>query len=267
MATEHYPPTAEALRGILARLRAPGGCPWDREQTRQTLSRCLKEEVAELLDAIDRESPAEICDELGDVLMNVVFQAVVAEELGEFTFEDSCRCIIEKMIRRHAHVFGDADAGNPAEVLKLWEKVKLAERGGRERDSVLDGVPQELSALDRGEKLQKKAAKVGFDWSDQRGILDKIEEELAELREALDRGDEAHTDEELGDLLFAASNLARFRKRGTSEELLRAANRKFEERFRYVEERVKAGGGTLEEAGIERMEELWQEAKIVLNKK
>ena len=265
---ENYPPSAESLLAILERLRAPGGCPWDREQTRETLSRSLAEECAELLDAIDRDVPAEICEELGDLFMNLLFQCVVAAERGEFTYEEMVRGIIDKMIRRHAHIFGDAHAENSAEVAALWEKIKQQEHAGKiAQQSILDGVGHYLTALNRAEKLQKKAAKVGFDWEDPGAVIDKIQEELDELKAAFVAGDEAHVDEELGDLLFAAANLARFRKRRTSEELLRAANRKFESRFRYIESALAAEGIALESAGPARLEALWREAKQKEEKK
>ncbi len=251
-----YPPTAEGLLDILRKLRSPGGCPWDREQTRQSLSRCLAEECAELLDAIDRNDPVDICDELGDLFMNVLFQCVVAEERGEFDYSGMASGIIDKMIRRHAHIFGDARADTPEEVTALWVKIKEREKG-KTAESLMDGAGQYLTALNRAEKLQKKAAKVGFDWTEQCGIIAKIEEELAELKEALAEGDEVHVDEELGDLFFALTNLARFRKRAASEELLRAANRKFEERFR----RMEATGEVREGLSPEQWEELWSEAK------
>ena len=256
----HLPPNIDSLRLILEKLRAPGGCPWDREQTRETLARCLSEECAEFLDAVDRREPAEICDELGDVMMNVVFQAVVAAERGEFTLEDVFRNVNAKMVRRHAHVFGDATAESATDVLAIWEKIKAGENRPH-RESVLDGVPRHLSALDRAEKIQKKVAKVGFDWSRETEILDKIAEELAELREAMASGDAEHTDEELGDLLFAVTNLARFRKRRTSEELLRQTNEKFIHRFQLVEKELKRRGIAPAEAGIELLETLWNEAK------
>ena len=259
---ENYPPSAESLLAIMERLRAPGGCPWEREQTRETLSRSLAEECAELLDAIDRDVPAEICEELGDLFMNLLFQCVVAAERGEFTYEEMVRGIIDKMIRRHAHIFGDAHAENSAEVAALWEKIKQQEHAGKiAQQSILDGVGHYLTALNRAEKLQKKAAKVGFDWSDEAGILDKIEEELRELREAVAAGDASGVDAELGDLLMAASNLARFRGGRSSEELLRAANRRFENRFRFIERTLAEEQIPLESAGIERMEALWCEAK------
>lgn len=257
-----YPPSAESLLAILERLRAPGGCPWDREQTRETLSRSLAEECAEFLDAADRNAPDDIRDELGDLFMNVLFQCVVAAERGEFTYRDMAEGIIAKMIRRHAHIFGNASAGSAEEVAALWEKIKKEERSGAEKpQSVLDGAGHYLTALNRAEKLQKKAAKVGFDWSDSGAIVDKIQEELDELRSALADGDAEHADEELGDLLFAAVNLARFRKRQTAEELLRRANRKFETRFRSIERALAEEGIPVAEAGIDRLEALWQQAK------
>jgi MazG family protein len=262
-----FAPTAEGLLEILERLRAPDGCPWDREQTRQTLARHLAGETAELLDAIDHNDPAEICDELGDVLMNVLFQAVVAAENGEFTAEDVFRNINDKMVRRHAHIFGDAKAETAEDVARIWQEVKKQERGGQEENaSILDKLPQTLSPLVRSWDLQKKAAKVGFDWNSQEEIICKIREEIDEVCDALAEGDEEHSDEEIGDLLFAVVNLARFRKRATADELLRQANIKFTARFQYVEKKLSEQGIPLAEAGIERMEKLWCEAKTVLKK-
>ncbi len=252
--------TIDDLLSIIARLRGENGCPWDRAQTRETLSRCLAEECAELLEAIDGGNPVSICDELGDLLMNVVFQAVIGKERGEFTLEDVLYGINTKMIRRHAHIFGEEKAETPDEVLKIWEKIKATENRPV-RESLLDGIPAEMSALSRAEKIQKKAAKVGFDWSKEEDIADKIAEELEELRSAMKKGDDENVEEELGDLLFAVTNLARFRNGRTSEELLRSANRKFIRRFQYVEKRLKESGTPIEEAGLEKMEALWQEAK------
>lgn len=262
METADFAPTAESLLKILERLRAPGGCPWDREQTRLTLSRSLAEECAEFLDAVDRDDPADLCDELGDLFMNVVFQAVIAAEKGEFTYEDMVRGIVNKMVRRHAHIFGNAHAENAEEVRILWEKIKAEERGAKKAPaSVLDGVGHYLTALNRAEKLQKRAAKIGFDWKTQEGILDKIQEELDELRAAVASGDEAAVDAEFGDLLFAASNFARFRGGRTSEELLRQACRKFESRFRSMEQLMAAEGIAPAEADIDRLEEFWRKVK------
>ena len=256
-----YPPSAEGLLAVLKKLRAPGGCPWDRAQTRQSLSRCLAEECAELIEAIDLDDPAKIREELGDLLMNAVFQAEIAEEKGEFTLEEVWGEIVAKMIRRHEHVFGDAAAATPEEVLKLWQQVKDREHAGNAPASALDGVPPEMSALARAEKLQKKAAKVGFDWPDPSGALAKIAEEAAEVAEAARRGDEEALDGELGDLLFAVVNAARLRRRANAEELLRAASRKFERRFRFIEAKLREKNLKPEEVGLESLDELWNQAK------
>ena len=261
-AEEKYAPGAEGLMAVLRRLRAPDGCPWDRAQTRHTLTRHLAGECAELIDAVDREDPPAICDEAGDVLMNLFLQILIAEERGEFTLTDVWKNEIAKMIRRHAHIFGDERASTPEEVSSLWEKIKRRERAGQsEPESVLDGVPQYLSALTRAEKLQKKAAEIGFDWPDEAGVLAKIREEVEELSRALDSGSADAVDEELGDLLFSAVNLARFRKREDAESLLRRTNRKFERRFRSVEKNLKAAGEDPKTVGLERLEALWQAAK------
>ncbi len=259
---KEYPYNASGLMRLLRKLRSPEGCPWDRKQTRASLAGHLSGECAELLDAIDREDPHDICDEMGDTLMNLFFQAIVAEEKGEFSLDDVWQNVICKMIRRHEHVFGSAQARTPEEVLALWQKIKSKEKGHEpKKDGLLKGVPHYLSALDRATALQKKASEVGFDWPDAAGVAAKIVEEAGELKEALDSGNEAQVEEELGDLLFAAVNLARFRKGASAEALLRAANRKFERRFARVEEKSAAAGIALEDAGLQRLEAFWQEAK------
>lgn len=260
---ESYPPEADSLMRVLRRLRAPDGCPWDREQTRASLTRHLESECGELIDAIDRDDPAHICEELGDVLMNLLFQVVIAEEKGEFTLADVWREIIEKMIRRHAHVFGNEKAENPEEVVKLWEKIKAAEKleRGEEKKSILDSVKHSLTALTRAEKLQKKAAEVNFDWSDVSGIVRKVREEISEVESALADGDETAVDEELGDLMFAVVNLIRYRKRATSEELLRKANYKFERRFKAVEKLALAGNKPMNELTPQELDLLWEQVK------
>lgn len=260
--SETFPSTADGLMAVLRRLRGPDGCPWDKAQTRQTLTAHLAEECAELVDALDRNDPASICDEAGDLLMNLFLQVCIAEEQGEFQLADVWRSEIDKMVRRHAHIFGTEQAETAEDVTRLWEKIKQSERQNEKPDeSILDRVPHYLSALNRAEKLQKKAAKTGFDWTDEAGILAKIKEEVCELENALASGSAEEVDSELGDLLFAAVNLARFRKRKDSEALLRQANAKFERRFRYIEKQLKAAGESLESADIRRMEELWQAAK------
>lgn len=255
-----YPPDLNGLHEILKKLRSPEGCPWDRAQTSRSLTRCISEECAELIEAIENGDESNIREELGDVLMNVVFQAELAEERGSFTLEDVLRSINEKLVRRHVHVFGEASAENPDEVLKLWDRVKAGEHRA-DRKSLLDGIAQTMSPLSRAEKLQKKAAKVGFDWSDPADIVKKIREELGEYENAVASGDEEAADGELGDLLFAVSNLVRYRKRDDSDALLRRANRKFEKRFRYIEERLAAEGRKLEDATLAEMDRLWNEAK------
>ena len=257
-----FTPDAESLMRILRILRGPDGCPWDRAQTRHTLTKSLSGECAEAIDAIDRENPADIREELGDLLMNVLFQVVIAEENQEFTLEDVWSSINAKMIRRHAHIFGDARAETPEEVAKLWNRIKAAEHKGAEKPrSLMDKVPHYLSALTRAEELQKQAAKVGFDWPDAAGAAAKVREEADELAEALASGDDNAVDDELGDLLFAAVNLGRKRKRGSAEELLRAAARKFETRFRAVEAAVAASGKTWEDFTPGELDEFWKRAK------
>ncbi len=258
---DSLPHDVSSLELILKRLRAPDGCPWDREQTRETLSRSLAEETAELLEAIDEKDTAHIAEELGDLLMNVVFQAVVAEEKGDFTLADVAAGINAKMIRRHKHIFGDAKCENSEQVRELWEQVKAEERKSAHPASVMAGIPKTLSALAAAEKIQKKAAKYGFDWQDKSAVLAKVEEELQEVQEALASGDEDACDEELGDLLFAVVNLIRFSGKGSAEETMRRANRKFIRRFQYMEENLRQGGISLSDADTAQMESLWQEAK------
>ncbi len=261
---ENYSADADSLMRVLRRLRAPDGCPWDRKQTRSSLVRHLESECGELIDAIDRNDPPHICEELGDVLMNLLFQVVIAEENGEFTLDKVWRQIIDKMIRRHAHVFGDAHAENADDVVKIWEAVKQAERqsAGESKSSAMDQVKHSLSALTRAEKLQEKAAEFNFDWSDIAGVIDKVKEECAEVESALNSGDDEAIDEELGDLLFSVVNLIRFRQQRHSEELLRRANLKFEQRFRCMENEADKSGVQLKDLSPEQLELLWQKAKF-----
>ena len=196
-------------------------------------------------------------------MMNLLFQVVIAEENGEFTLEEVWREIIDKMIRRHAHVFGDAHAENADDVVKLWEKIKAGERRerGEEKRSAMDSVKHSLSALTRAEKLQEKAAEVNFDWSDTAGIVAKIKEETSEVEAALSDNDDDAVDEELGDLLFAVINLIRYRKRSRSEDLLRRANGKFEQRFRIMEKEAENAGLQLADLSVEQLDALWEKAK------
>lgn len=250
----------QKLVEIMKALRAPDGCPWDREQTHKSLKRCSMEECAELMDAIEDEDDAGMREELGDLLMHVVLHSVIAEERGKFTFDDVVKEISAKMIRRHPHVFGEEKVKDASEVLVLWEEVKKKEHMN-DRKSLMDGIPYHCPALLQAEKMQKKAAKVGFDWSDQKQIMEKIEEEFQEVKDAMAEQDDEHIDEELGDLLFAITNLVRFRKRSSAEDLLAVANRKFIRRFRYIEEQLSKQGKSVETASLEEMDSLWNEAK------
>ncbi len=253
----------QELVSVMKKLRAPDGCPWDRKQTHESLMPFIMEECGEFLDAVAAKDDANMREELGDVLMHIVLHSVMAEERGKFTFTDVVRDITAKMKHRHPHVFSDEKVSGAEEVVGLWEKVKAQEKNHApdENASALDGVPMHCPALLQAEKLQKKAAKLGFDWSRPEEIVDKIQEELDELKEAMKSGDELHIDEELGDLLFAASNLARFRKRRSGELLLAAANKKFKTRFMFMEQELAAQGKKFEDCNIDELEVLWRKAK------
>ena len=248
------------LASVMRKLRGPDGCPWDREQTHKSLKKYLMEECAELLDAVDSGENEDIMEELGDILMHIVLHSTIAEERGVFDLDAVAKSVTEKMIRRHPHVFGTESVSSANEVVDLWEKVKKKEKEGRE-DLIMNGIPCHMPALLQAEKVQKKAAKFGFDWENELQIIDKIEEELSELKDALASGDNEHVDEEIGDLLFAIANLSRFRNRASGEELLAASVKKFKNRFTHIEKSVKAAGRKLEESSIGEMEALWQDAK------
>ncbi len=248
----------ERLREIVARLRAPDGCPWDREQTHESLRGALLEETYELVDAIDSADDANLREELGDVLLHVVMHAQMADERGAFSFDAVVGEICEKLIRRHPHVFGDQTAADSTEVLRQWEQIKRAEKG--ERKSVLDGMPRALPALMRAQNTQKKAARVGFDWAQAQDVIAKIEEELGELRAAMAANAPAEIAEEAGDLLFSVVNLTR--KLGLDGEMtLNAATDKFARRFRAIEQAAAAQGRRVEECSAEELNELWERHK------
>ena len=256
----------DRLHGIMVRLRDPEtGCPWDRVQTLETLKPCVLEETYELLAAMGRpEDRANHVEELGDVLLQVMFQCVMAEQEGRFSFDDVANAISDKLVRRHPHVFGDVVARDPATVLKNWEQIKQQEHRKESRHSALDGVPETLPALLKAQRSQEKAARVGFDWKDAAGPLAKIREELAELEEAVaaskDTSLDVHVKEELGDLLFSVANLARHLK-SDSESALEGATAKFSRRFRAVEAAAKAAGRDLKSMTLAEMDALWNEAK------
>lgn len=257
-----FPASADGLLAVLHRLRSPSGCPWDRKQTRQTLVKHLDGECAELIDAILRDDVPNIREELGDVFMNLLFQVAIAEEKGEFTLTDVWQEIIAKMIRRHAHVFGDAHADNAEEVAGLWQQIKAAEKAGNATPaSIMDELKLTMCPLARAEKLQKKAAEVNFDWQDISGVVDKITEELNEVKAALASGDEVHTDEEIGDLLFAVVNLIRFRNRDSAVDIMRKSNMKFEKRFREMEHAAAAEHKELNQMSAAEMDAIWDKVK------
>ncbi len=243
----------------MEKLRSPEGCPWDRKQTHESLLPYLLEETYEVVDAVKKGNDEELKEELGDLLLQVVFHSQIAKERGAFDIKDVVDAISKKLIHRHPHVFGDREDIKTAEdVNREWERLK--EKEGKKKESFLDGIPESMPALERAYKLQKRAAKVGFDWENFDGIKKKLIEELSEIEAELKRGDREKLEEEVGDLLFMAVNLARFL--GIHPEIaLRKANEKFERRFHHIEERAKEMGKNLEEMTLDEMEALWQEAK------
>lgn len=252
----------ERLLDIMATLRSDTGCPWDREQTLESLRPYAVEEVYEVLDAIDRGDVADHCEELGDLLLQVVFQAQLRKEAGEFTFEDVARSIADKLVRRHPHVFGDVDVADSAEVLKNWNAIKEQEKAGKggAPASVLDKVPKALPALLKAHDLQKAAAKQGFDWPEIAPVLDKVEEEIRELRQALAAGDCEHAVEEYGDLLFAMANVGRHLKQ-SGEQALQDSCTKFRRRFQGVESLAAESGKAMTDHTLEELDAYWDEIK------
>ncbi|NMB02878.1 MAG: nucleoside triphosphate pyrophosphohydrolase [Firmicutes bacterium] len=250
---------------IIAKLRSPEGCPWDREQTHLSLKRFLLEEAYELFEAIDQEDSSAIKDELGDVLLQVLLHAQIASEKGEFSINDVIVNLSEKLIRRHPHVFADVLAETPEEVVTNWDAIKKTEKAGVARTSVLDGVPSVFPALMRAEKIQKKAAKVGFDWEHTPEVVEKVREELGELEEAVATGVQQDLEEELGDLLFATVNLARFIK-VDPEFALQQATAKFTKRFQLLESYAQAENLDLKKLSLDELNALWDRAKDHLRK-
>ena len=269
------PNTFNDLVALMDRLRSPTGCPWDREQTYATLAPMILEEAYEAFEAVEEATtghPEELRDELGDLLFQIVFYAQVAKERGEFTIDDVTNSIHTKMVRRHPHVFGDVKADDSATVLLNWETMKAEERraAGKSEDektSILDGVPSKAPALMEAHQLSTKAARVGFDWKSVEDIFDKLHEEIEELRAAIrnhvelkDEAAHARVREELGDLLFAATNIARHMQ-VEPEVALKLTNRKFRHRFNYIEEKLRERQQAFDQTSIDEMESLWQEAK------
>ena len=255
----------ERLVALMARLRAPGGCPWDREQTFDSIKPYLLEETYEVLDAVDARDWSGLREELGDLMLEAVFFAQMAAEAGHFRIEDSLDAVNEKLVRRHPHIFGTGTAKTPEEVKVRWDEIKAeekrgAEKGGAEK-GLLDAVPRATPALVEAAQLTSRAAGVGFDWPSAEQVLEKLDEELGELAEARAAGaPRERIEDEVGDLLFVIVNLARFLK-VDPEQALRGTNRKFRERFGYVERKLKEQGRTVAGATLEEMDALWEQAK------
>ena len=247
----------QELVTILERLRAPGGCPWDREQTHATLKRFLIEECGELLDAIDEGEDGAIVDELGDVLLQLVFHCQIGKEEGRFTLQDAARSECEKMRRRHPHVFGDAQAATPKAVVDQWDRLKRGEDRHARKTSAVEGVPRQLPALHRAQVVLRQAGKVGFEWPDISGAMAKVREELAEVEEACQSGDRQRTAEELGDLLLAVVNLCRWHDL-EAEDVLQQAVRKFIARFQRLEVALQQEGKLLAETLPDDIQVRWR---------
>jgi tetrapyrrole methylase family protein/MazG family protein len=253
----------KALYDTVIRLRAPDGCKWDREQTPSTLRGALVEETYECLEAIDNNDAAHIAEELGDLFLLATMISYMHEEEGKFSTADVLSKVNEKLIRRHPHVFGDVKVKNTSEILDNWDRIKIEQEGRKPKDSILDEVSASLPPADRAYSLQKKAAKAGFDWLNEDGVIAKIKEELEEVRTAIaDNGQtgQAVVEEELGDLLFSVINLCRFLKVEPSVAL-RRTNSKFIERFGYVEKKMKEAGQEMKKENLEQMDKYWEESK------
>ncbi len=248
----------EKLVDIMAALRAEKGCPWDKEQTRESLKPFLVEETYEVLEALDEGDPGKIKEELGDLLFQIVFHCQIAKERGEFDVYDVIAKISKKMRGRHPHVFGEARYETAEEVLKQWEERKKEE--GKGRESILEGIPRELPSLLRAHRIQARAARVGFDWTQVEDVLKKLDEELGEFREALQKKEQKSIEDELGDLFFVLVNISRF-VGVNPDDALRKTISKFISRFRYIEMKAADSGRRLSEMTLEEMDELWDEAK------
>lgn len=249
----------DELLAIMRRLRGPGGCPWDAEQTHESLTRYLLEETYEVIEAIDMKSPEMLKEELGDLLLQPVFHAAIAEETGAFTMADIIQTLCDKLIRRHPHVFGDMEIRDSSAQIENWEQIKKAEKG-EERRSALSGVPPHLPALLKAQKITEKASRVGFDWEHVDQVVAKVMEELHEFEEAMAEGDNSRMEAELGDLLFAIVNLGRFLSINPEEALRKTINR-FQQRFSHVEDTLHGQGRRMNNASLEEMDRLWEEAK------
>jgi MazG family protein len=260
----------EKLLEIMATLRGPNGCPWDKQQDFNSLKPVLVEEVYEVLEAIENKDFDGLSEELGDLLLHVVFHAQLGKEASQFDITTVLEKISGKLVRRHPHVFGDETASSPEEVIKNWEAIKAREKAAKlknrtpEQRSLLEGIPTRLPAIHEAHQISSRAARVGFDWPDIEGVFEKLQEEVRELREVIAEGKDEdrreRLEDEIGDMLFVIVNIARYLKID-SESALKRANRKFKTRFQYMESELARQGKTVEEASIDEMEALWQRAK------
>jgi tetrapyrrole methylase family protein/MazG family protein len=250
------------LISIVKVLRAPGGCPWDREQTHSSIKKNFIEETYEVIEAINKQNPNMLKEELGDVLLQVALHAEIEAEAGRFDFNDIANDIVEKLIIRHPHVFGDVVATNGEEALSSWDSAKAKSKGTKSQSESMLSVPRELPALMRAQKIQQKAAKVGFDWDNIEGAFDKLNEEINELKKALENGVNSEIEDEFGDVLFSCVNVSRFLKLD-SEEALTGATDKFLERFEIVEKLAKENGIDMKTSSIEELDALWNRAKKI----
>ncbi len=250
----------DRLVEIMQVLRAPGGCPWDARQDHASIARCVVEEAYELVEAIEEGDVEHMMEELGDVLLQVVFHGVIARDLGEFTVQDVIERLISKLVERHPHVFGDATAATAADVVRNWERIKESDPRRPRRVSVLDGIPKGLPPVIKARRLQSAASRVGFDWKDPRDVVKKIQEEIREFEDALESGDTRRVKDEVGDLLFSVVNLARL-CRVDPDSALAGSNRKFSARFHAIEKKAEASGKTLADMTLEEMDRIWESTK------
>ena len=241
-------------------LMGEDGCPWDKVQTRESLKPYLVEETYEVLDALDANDPEKIKEELGDLLYQILFHSKISSLKGEFNFRDVINNLSEKMVRRHPHVFKEGELNTPDQVVKQWEEIKRNEKNQANQKSILDNIPKNLPSLLRAQKLQKKTAKEGFDWDQINDVFDKLDEEIAEFKEAVLKKKSADIQNEIGDIIFVITNIAKCYKID-AEEALRSTNNKFIKRFQYIEQKIEAKGKTLKDSPLEEMERYWQEAK------
>ena len=253
---EHYPSTYDGLLQLLERLRGSDGCPWDREQTHSSMRRLFLEECYELIEAIEQDDAQKMVEELGDVLFHVMFQIQISKEADEFTQEQVFDTLIEKLVHRHPHVFGDVQVADAREVKANWDAIKRKEKSGTDA-SILDGVPRQMPALSYAQSVQERASRAGFDWEDLRGVQAKLSEELAEMQES---GSRSEWESELGDLLFSLVNLSRWMG-ADSEGALRQTNARFYRRFAAMEKLSRERGLAFPELSLDEKEALWQEAK------